>query len=109
MAKIVSISKTNTDSIHFFYQMHNRGAILNYQIYVVDQILLTTMSSLFQNLGKMLYIAQSQGSSQRVLIRGFSGPNVGKYGPEKLRIWILFSQYLPTVSFRKKNEKATIC
>ena len=23
----------------------------------------------------------------------FSGPNAGKYGPEKLRIWTLFTQW----------------
>ena len=29
-----------------------------------------------------------------VCIRNFSGPNVGKYGPEKLRIRTLFSQWV---------------
>ena len=34
MAKIASISETNTNNIYFYYRMHNNGAILNYEISV---------------------------------------------------------------------------
>ena len=44
-------------------------------------------------------------------IRSFSGqcfpvfiPNTGKYGPEKLRIWTLFTQW-----FLKKGVLETVC
>ena len=39
------------------------------------------------------YLSRNSHCLKSVHIRSFSNPNVGKYGPEKLRIRTLFTQY----------------